>query len=189
MKQLIKIVALAVMFFAVPAASSAQKVGHLNVDSLLKIWPAYQQVVDSLSNYQIQAQKTIQTMQIEYAAKQREIDSTKSTSTPLLQALRENQLKQIEDNLYAYVQLAEQEAAAIQTKLVDTLYKQLNGAIEAVAKEKGYKYILDSSNGGQVLYADPADDVFEAVRMKLKIPVPTKPAPKPGTGPAPAPTK
>jgi outer membrane protein len=38
--------------------------------------------------------------------------------------------------------------------------------IEAVAKEGGYKYVLDTSVGN-VLYSEPADDIFAAVKKKL----------------------
>lgn len=189
MKHLIKIVAVAVLAFAVPNVSNAQKVGHLDVDSLLSIWPAYQKVIDSLTNYQLNAQKQAQALQLAYAAKLQEIDSTDATSSELLKSLRRTQLQQIEDNYNAFVELAGQEAQVIQMKLVDTLYKQLNAAIARVAKTKGYSYILDSSKGGQVMYANPADDVFDLVRQELKIPVPVKkPAPAPGGAPAPAPT-
>ena len=186
MKLFIKIVAVAVFSFAVPTAGNAQKIGHLDVDSLLKIWPAYQKVIDSLTNYQIAAQKQAQSLQLQYAAKMREIDSTDATSSDLLKSLRRTQLQQIEDNYNAYVEYAGQEAQAIQGKLVDTLYKQLDAAISKVAKAKGYTYILDSSKGGQVMYANPTDDVFALVCAELKITIPA-PKPKTPTPGAPAP--
>jgi outer membrane protein len=186
MKHLIKLVAVAVFMFAVPNVSNAQKIGHLDVDSLLKIWPSYQKVIDSLTNYQISAQKTAEGMVTLIMAKRAEIDSMKGKDSPLLQQLRATQLAQLEDNYQQYVDLAGQEVQIIQASLTDTLYKQLNGAIARVAKAKGYAYILDSSKGGQVMYANPTDDVFEAVRMELKIPVPVK-KPAPGGAPAPAP--
>jgi outer membrane protein len=186
MKQFITLVAIALFSFAAPSVGHAQKIGHLDVDSLLKIWPAYQQVIDSLSNYQIAAQKQAQALQLQYAAKMAEIDSTDKTSSELLKSLRRTQLQQIEDNYNAYVEYAGQEAQIIQAKLVDTLYKQLDVAITKVAKARGYTYILDSSKGGQVMYANPADDVFNYVREELKIPVPVKKTPAPGT-PAPKP--
>lgn len=183
MKQFIKLVAVAIFALAIPSIGNAQKIGHFDVDSCLKIWPAYQKVIDSLSNYQIAAQKQAQSLQLQYAAKAHEIDSTDPTSSDLLKSLRRTQLQQIEDNYNAFVEYAAQEAQVIQAKLVDTLYKQLDAAIIRVAKAKGYAYILDSSKGGQVMYANPADDVFAAVCAELKI---TIPAPKPKT-PAPAP--
>ncbi len=179
MKQFIKVVAIAIFMFSASAAN-AQKIGHLDVDSLLKIWPSYQAVVDSLTAYQLGAQKQAQNLQLQYMAKAREIDSMKTKDTPLIAQLRATQLQQIADNYDAYVEYAAQEAQVIQAQLVDTLYKQLDAAISKVAKANGYGYILDSSKGGQVMYANTTDDVFLKVCAELKI---TPPKPKaPGTG-------
>ena len=41
-------------------------------------------------------------------------------------------------------------------------------AIEKVAKAKGYKMVLDGS-GGLLLYSEPADDIFSAVKAELGI--------------------
>lgn len=186
MKHLIKLVAVAIFMFAVPNISNAQKIAHCDIDSLLKIWPSYQKVIDSLTNYQINAQKTAEGMGVLILAKRAEIDSMKGKDSPLLAQLRATQLAQLEDNYQQYIALAGEEVQIIQMKLVDTLYKQLNAAIEKVAKAKGYGYVLDSSKGGQVMYANPADNIFDAVRMELKIPVPVK-TPAPGGAPVPAP--
>lgn len=174
------ITAIAILFIATSFAGNlqAQKIGHFNVDSLLSIWPAHNKVVDSLSNYHIAARKTAEGMYMLIVAKQIDIDTNKATDTPLLAQLRMTQLQQLQSNYETYIQLAEQEAQNIQASLVDTLFKQLDAAIVRVAKAKGYSYILDSSKGGQVMYANPADDVFEAIRIELNIPVPV-PKPEP----------
>lgn len=188
MKQVIKIVVIAAaVFFAAPQYASAQKIGHLAVDSLLKIWPAYQSVVDSLAHEQTRVQDQATKMGMEYQAKVREKDSLEKTSSPTLNRLREVQLAQMEQNYNDYLDVESMRLQALQAKMTDSLYKILNNAIAAVAKEKGYTYIMDSSKGGQVMYADPALDCLDAVRIKLNIPVP-KPKPA-GGAPAPAPNK
>ncbi|MCC6838021.1 MAG: OmpH family outer membrane protein, partial [Bacteroidia bacterium] len=50
---------------------------------------------------------------------------------------------------------------------------------DQVAKENGYKYVLDTSTG-LVLYNEPADDIIGLVVKKLGITVPATntPAPK-----------
>lgn len=190
MKQFIKYVIVAVIFCAAPKFASAQKVAHLSLDSLLKIMPDYQKVKDSLTNYSIAVQKTLLGMEIEYERKARELDSLRPTLSPLMIQLREKQLADMQQNYAAFAQAAEQEATIIQINLIGPLYDKIQKAIADVAKEKGYKYVLDSSEGGQVLYADPADDIFDAVRIKLGIPKPATPAPgggAPGGTPAPQP--
>lgn len=182
MKQFLKVVAIAVLMFSAPVLANAQKIGHVNVDSVLKIWPKYQAVVDSLTRYQINAQKIAEGMGMQILAKRHEIDSMKGKDTPLIQQLRATQLAQLEGTYEQYITLAGEEVQMIQMQLVDTLYKELNAAIAKVAKAKGYTYVLDSSKGGQVMYANPADDIFLAVLAELKIPVPVKKTTTPAPG-------
>jgi len=58
--------------------------------------------------------------------------------------------------------------------------------IEAVAKEGGYKYVMDTSiENTSVLYSEPADDILGSVKKKLDgMPL----ANIPGSGNAPATT-
>jgi outer membrane protein len=185
MKQLLKITAVTIFMFAMTSVASAQKVGHVNVDSLTKIWPAWKQVVDSISGMQVAAQKQLMLMQQQYDQKLREIDSTKSSSSETLMRLRYTQLQQIEDNINGFAEIEGARLQDYQIRMADSLMKVMNDAISRVAKAKGYTYVLDSSKGGQVLFANPADDIFVAVCAELKI---TIPAPKPKT-PAPGGTQ
>ena len=187
MKQVIKIVIAAIVLFAAPKFSTAQKVAHINLDSLLKIMPDYQHIKDTLTSYSIQVQKTMIGMEDEFIRKSAELDSLKKTGTitPLMIQLREKQLSDMQQNYAAFAQAAEQEAAALQASLVEPLYDKIKKAVEKVAKANGYSYVIDSSEGGALLYADPAHDLFVKVCAELKI---TIPAPKPAGGaPAPAP--
>jgi outer membrane protein len=183
MKQFIKIVIAAFVLFAAPTFASAQKVAHINQDSLLKIMPDYQKVKDSLTNYTISIQKTMMGMEMEFERKSRELDSLRKQLSPLMIQLREKELADMQQNYAAFAQAAEQEAMTIQVNLLTPLFKKIDNAIAAVAKEKGYTYVLDSSKGGPVLYSNPADDIFVPVCQKLGVPIP-KPA---TTGGAPAP--
>ncbi len=187
MKRLFKLLIAAAIICAVPNLASAQKVAHINLDSLLKIMPDYEAIKDTLTNYSIQVQTQMLGMENEFMLKSAEYDSLKKKGvlSPLMLQLREKQLADMQQNYQAFAQAAEQEAATLQNNMIGPLYKKIEDAVAAVAKEKGYKYVLDSSKGGTVLYADPLDDIFDAVRIKLKVPVPVKPAPAPGGTPAP----
>lgn len=177
MKQYLKIVVAAALLFLAPKITSAQKVGHLSVDSLLKIWPAYQGVIDSLTHEQARVEDQARKMLVEYDAKARERDSLKPTSSPTLQRLRDVQLAQMEQNYNDYLEVESYRLQFLQAQMTDSLYKILNTAITAVAKEQGYTYIMDSSKGGQVMYADPKLDVFVFVCGKLNIKIPPPKAP------------
>ena len=186
MKKFIKIVVAAFFLFSAPTLCSAQKIAHINRDSLIKIMPDYKIITDSLAKYEVSVKVTLDGMEREYAIKANEYDSLKKAGA--LSALREQlymkQLSDMQQNYAAYAQAAEEEFALIQQNLVLPLFKKVDDAIAAVAKENGYTYVLDSSKSlGVVLYSRPEDDIFMKVCTKLGV-TPPKPTPKPGT-PAP----
>ena len=62
-------------------------------------------------------------------------------------------------------------------ELSKPVYEKAKKAIDQVAKDNGYKYVLDTSTG-LVLYSEPTDDIISLVIKKLGIVVPpaqTKP--------------
>lgn len=171
-------IALVVCTCTIPTNANAQKIGHLDVDSLMKIWPAYQEVIDSLADTQINFQKQSELLYAEIVKQQKLIDSMKDKDSRIVAELRIAQLEQMQTNFQTFIQLAEQEIKDLQVRLSDTLYKQLDAAIVRVATANGYSYILDSSKGGQVMFAGPANDVLDLVRQELRIPIPVKKTPQ-----------
>ena len=45
--------------------------------------------------------------------------------------------------------------------------KKVKETIQKIAKEKGYNYVLDSSEGSGVIFSDPKHDLMEAVKAAL----------------------
>jgi outer membrane protein len=58
--------------------------------------------------------------------------------------------------------------SAKDAELSEPLITKAKKAVEDVAKEHGYTYIFNSSDG-LVLYAIPSDDVMELVLKKLGV--------------------
>ena len=55
--------------------------------------------------------------------------------------------------------------------LENSIIKKAKKSIDQVAKDNGYKYVLDTSTG-LVLYSEPSDDIISLVIKKLGITVP-----------------
>jgi outer membrane protein len=53
-------------------------------------------------------------------------------------------------------------------ELYSPIIKKAEDAINAIAKEKGYSYIFDTSVGA-VLFAQESDDVMALVKAKLSL--------------------
>jgi outer membrane protein len=51
--------------------------------------------------------------------------------------------------------------------LLEPIQTKIRKAIDDVAKERGYRFIFDSSKGGMVLYGRDADNVMKYIKPKL----------------------
>lgn len=184
MKNALKIVAVALMLFVAPTIGKSQKMAHFSLDSLLEIMPEFKAASDSAQMYYKMLENQMVVMQMELERKLNEYDSLNKMWSPLIKQLKEKEITDLQNNIQAFQMSAQQDFNNKRVQLVEPLYNKINKAAADVAKEKGYKYVIDSSkSAGVVIYADPADDILDAVRIKLGIP---KPAPKPA---APAPGK
>ncbi|HTL80947.1 MAG TPA: OmpH family outer membrane protein [Bacteroidia bacterium] len=189
MKHLLRITIL-LFFFALPkpghtqtaTKASASAVGHLDLDSLLDIMPAMKKASDSAQAYYNMLEDQLAVMTNEYQRKLNEYDSLKDHWSPLIKALKEKEITDLQNNIQAFQQQAQVDYTNMRSKLVEPIYDQITAAVKQVALARGYKYVLDSSKtSGVVLYASPTDDIFNDVRIKLNIPVPPKPTTT-GTG-------
>ncbi|GAB4137286.1 MAG: hypothetical protein Fur0041_11990 [Bacteroidia bacterium] len=181
MKKFITAVVAVILMATAPQTANAQKIAHFDLDSLLEIMPAFQKASDSAAAYYKMLENQLVVMQMEYERKLNEYDSLNKTWSTLIKQLKEKEIYDLQQNIQAFQASAQQDFANKQKQLVEPIYNDINKAVKEIAKEKGYKYVLDSSKAaGVVLYADPTDDIFELLRVKLNIP---KPAPK--TTPAP----
>ena len=89
-------------------------------------------------------------------------------SQPIMQA-REQDLQQLQQRIETFKQQANQDIQMKYAELTSPILEKAKKAIDAVAKEGGYKYVLDTSpSNGSVLYSEPAEDIFTAVKKKLE---------------------
>ncbi|KAB2916222.1 MAG: OmpH family outer membrane protein [Bacteroidetes bacterium] len=65
-------------------------------------------------------------------------------------------------------QTAKDAVATKRQTVYEPIIAKVRKAIEEVAKEKGYTYVLDASAGG-ILYSQPSDNLMNDVKKKLGI--------------------
>lgn len=162
------------------AANAQLKIAHLNTTEIMQKMDDYKIAelrLDSLSNAK---KKEIAMYQDEFQRKQNEyIALNKATTSEATMKMKEKELTDMDTRIKDFAQDAQTELENFQVELIKPIQKKLQDALEAVAKEKGYAYVLDD----QALLVKPAaDDISNAVRLKLGIPVETTtptPAPAP----------
>jgi outer membrane protein len=87
----------------------------------------------------------------------------------------------LEKNMTDFEQTANTELEKSRNDFLQPLIEKIGKAIEDVAKEEGYSYVIDASTG--VLLYRGGDDLTDKIKVKLGIPLtaPTevKPTPAP----------
>jgi len=171
----------AVMALGMMSASAQVKIGYINTDELMSIMPEAAKINSDLNEYQTTLQQQGLTLQKEAEAKRDQYFKDSATFSNSKKEIVRDELVKLYARLQNYDQEIQEKAQQYaQTKIAPLKIKALD-AIKAVAKERGYTYVIDESSSS-LLVMPPGDDLLPAVKTKLGIKDPP-PAPA-GTKPA-----
>lgn len=159
----VALVALAVGSLTV---AKAQKIAHISLDSLVNMMPETKTAKDLAQNYLKDLEKTISTMSTEYETKLQAYQQDAAGMSDLVRKTKEEELMGIQKRIEDFRMQAQQDYQRKSGELTAPIMDKAKKGIEAVAKEGGYKYVLDTS-AGNVLYSEPSDDILIAVKKKL----------------------
>ena len=187
MKKLAKLTA--VLLIAIASQASAQKIAHINSNDLLLMMPERKAAETTMQDFAKQLESQMQTMNGEYEAKVGDYQSKKDMMTDVIRADKEKEIIDLETRIKNFQQTAQESLQKKEQELLSPMMEKAKKAINDVAKEGGYKYVIDSSVGA-LLYMDPTEDIMAVVKKKLGIdanatppkpntPVPVKEDPKP----------
>ena len=175
--------------------ASAQKIAHLSLDSLVSLMPETKTATEAAQDYLKGLNEESVAMQTEFENKYKDYLEKEPGMSELLKRNKQEDLQQLQNRIQEFQRQAEQDYRKKQAELTAPILEKAKKGIEAVAKENGYKYVMDTSNQNTtVLYCEPSDDILAAVKKKLDgMPLATIPGATPsGTGgikTPPAPTK
>lgn len=165
--------------------ANAQKIGHIRLDSLISLMPESKDARQKGTEYYNKLEEQVKIMTGELQSKYEDYQKQAATMSDLIKQTKEKELQDLQKRIQDFQTQAQSDLQKKNDELSKPIYEKANKAIAAVAKENGYKYILDASAGG-ILYSEPSDDVTAMVMKKLGISAtaaPAKPAP---AAPAPA---
>ncbi|MDR6940628.1 OmpH family outer membrane protein [Mucilaginibacter pocheonensis] len=169
MKKLFKVALVAVgILFAGNFANAQTKIGHINFNQLIDLMPETKTISTQLQAYQKQFIDQLTTMNNEYTTKGTEFQKTSATMTDAVRTVKATELQDIQKRMQDYQNTAQQQVEAKKNELGKPLFDKATAAVTAVAKEKGYTYVLDSSQVSLLVSPD-ADDLMAAVKLKLGL--------------------
>jgi outer membrane protein len=169
MKTMIRTLALVIGLISLAGTASAQKFAHVNTDSLVSELSLKDSVQIKLDAKRLEYTNTYQMYTDEIRKAEDEYNkkaANPATYPPSVLTLA----KRTVENLYKTLQEFEQEAGtemqSYEVLLMEPVVNKIKKAIEEVAKEKGYTYVI---NDQVLLVSPPADDITNLVRKKLGL--------------------
>lgn len=163
-----KLLLVAVMAAGMFSASAQTKIGYINTDELISLMPEAVKADAEIKDFQTSLQQQGQTLQTEADQKRDQYFKDSTTLSQSMKEIRRGELVKLYTRLQNYDQeMQEKSSQYAQTKIIPIRQKAMD-AIKAVAKEKGYTYVLDESQG-HLLVMPPGDDLLTAVKTKLGI--------------------
>lgn len=186
MKRIIKSVAVVVITISSFTIAQAQKVAHISVDSLISVMPESTIAEGLVVKHQKELETQVSSMQTELQSKYEKYMAEGASYSDIVKASKEKELQDLKNRVDEFTAQARQDLQNKQQELSRPIYEKARKAIELVAKENSYKYVLDTSTG-VVIYSEPTDDILQLVKKKLEsmpaaiIPGAVKPAANNGT--------
>lgn len=161
-------------FFLFSTLSFAQglKIGYTSASQILPQLPEFKTIQTELESYAKVLENQAKTKQEEFQKKLAAYQKNADALSPIMRQQSENELTQLQSNLEDFQRSAQRDLQERERVLLEPVYEKVNKAIEAVAKENGYSFILNSFDGtgtSNILYANEEFDVTNLVLKKMGV--------------------
>jgi len=156
-------------------AGEPLKIGYVNVEYVLSVWPAVKAVQSELKTYEEQLAGKIQAKQQELQAKFEEYQKSAAALSDAAKQAKEIELQSLQSQIQLYQKDAQIEFVKRQQEKLKPLFDQVSDKINEVAKEKNYSHVFNQTIEANsiLLYAkNESDNLSVAVLKKLGVDVP-----------------
>jgi outer membrane protein len=169
MKKLVKVVLVAVCFLMIGSFAKAQsKIGYINTNQLMDMLPEMKTLRVQMEAYQKTFSDQLATMNSEYQAKGQVYETKRATMTDATRTAAEAELTDMQTRIGTFRDNAQKQIEAKSNELLKPLTEKVRAAITAVAAEKGYGYVLDSSQI-ELIVSPAGDNLMPTVKTKLGL--------------------
>ncbi|MBC7862521.1 MAG: OmpH family outer membrane protein [Bacteroidia bacterium] len=144
----------------------AQKTAHVDLDSLLAMMPESKTAQDRMTAKLNELQTFLASLKTKYDEVLANFQAKGPTMSQMESNDAQEELARMEQRIQQRQQEAQQDYQAFSATMQKPIFEKVNKAIETVAKENKYNYVLSKAEG-LVLYADPADDITGLVKKKM----------------------
>jgi outer membrane protein len=163
------VASLLIIGLSVNAQSKSQKFGHINSQELLAAMPESDSAQKQVEKLAKEHQSVIEEMTVEYNKKVEDLTKVYETLSDLAKASKEAELQDMQTRIQTFQQKAQDDLQQKRAELFKPIQDKALGAVNAVASENGFTYILDSGVGAVVYEGPDAIDILPLVKKKLGL--------------------
>ena len=169
MKRIIKVALVAVcIVFTANMAKAQVKIGYINFDQLVGLMPETKTIRTQLEAYNKQFLDVLTGMNNDYQTKGKAYEAQRTTMTDAIRTSKEAELTDIQKRMSDYQNNARQQVENKTNELSKPLFDKARAAITQVAKEKGYNYVINTSQT-DLIVSPAGDDMMNDVKAKLGL--------------------
>lgn len=153
-------------------AQTAQKIGYADWDYIFSQLPEYKQIEAEMKTHGDQLQNQLQAKYKDYETKLKAYQTGAATMVDAVRRDKETELTQLQENIQKFQQDAQTSIQNKQDQLMSPVFTRVGKAIEDVAKEQGYTFIINPQlvGGGDILlYSDVKFDISDSVLKKMGV--------------------
>ena len=164
-----------------PQQPAIQKIGYADWDYIFSLMPEFKQIDSDLKTFGSQLENQMKAKYTDYETKLKSYQGMPATTPDAIKADKERELQGLQESIQKFQQDAQTSLQTKQTTLMAPDYSKVGKAIEEVAKENGFAFILApqvASGGDILLYSDEKYDISTLVLKKLGITAPATPVTK-----------
>lgn len=150
------------------AQDSDSQVAHIASQKLIEMMPGYKSAMTELEQLQNTYSASVEDMMKEASDLTKKYQAEAATKTDAENQSRALELQETKSKIIEFQQNASKQLRKKEQELLKPVFEKARAAIQKVAREKGYEYVLDSTTGTGVILAD-GYDLMPAVKKELGI--------------------
>lgn len=170
------------LLIAGSGVNAQTKIGYIDAETILYLMPEVQKIDSMVQVYQRDTVgKEFNSLMETYQFKDSIYRDSSGKVSAAVKEQTGKELQQLTQTLQNWQQIAQDAVQSKQSQLLAPVMQKIQAAIQAVAKEKGYTYVLSRD---AMIVAPDADNLLQPVAKKLNVTVPPQllPGYKPPTG-------
>lgn len=172
------LVAVGLMISTNSNAQAKVKLGHVDFATLYSMMPGLDSVRILFEDYNKNVQEQFAAMQTELENKYNDYVANMESMSDIIRSTKEAEINDLKERMDNFEVTATQDLQGKEVELTAPIIETAKKAVEEVAKENGFTYIFNSTEG-LLLYANDTDNVMDLVKAKLGITMPTPDGPPP----------